>query len=233
MSSNKIFCDNDYTIEHRESIHTTNDTRPVYKTVVDKEKRIKEYWESQEPTVNIGGIEINAEKHIMDETEKNIRAIEKKFSINSVNSNTKKSFNTSFCLFVVIYLFLFGIGTYMNYETIGVNHITKAYYFVIESNDMYSDNVRKRASFFARNLAKKTNETVPSAIYTHELINSKTEYVDGVFKTTLELRTRITINNDESIVNTSYVVTNELKSNRSLGLVKYYWDTKIVERVQK
>jgi hypothetical protein len=98
---------------------------------------------------------------------------------------------------------------------------------------MQSDTLRKRASFFARNLAKKTNETVPSAIYTHELINSKTEYVDGIFKTNLELRTKITINNEESIVNTSYVVTNELKSNRSLGLVKYYWDTKIVERVQK
>ena len=85
MNSNKIFCDNNYTIEYTESMHTTNDTRPVYKTVVEKEKRIKNHWESQAPTVNIGGIEINAEKHIMDETEKNIRAIEKKMSFTYKN----------------------------------------------------------------------------------------------------------------------------------------------------
>ena len=225
MNSNKIFCDNNYTIEYTESVHTANDTRPVYKTVVEKGERIKNHWESQEPTVNISGIEINAEKHIMDETEKNIRAIEKKMSF-----TYKNLFNGIFGIFIAMYIFLYGIGTYMNYETIGFLNITEAYNFVIKSNEMKNDTLRKRASFFARTLAKKTIETIPGAIYTHELVNSKTEYIDGFFRTNLELKTKITINNEEKTIVTSYIIDNELTSTRSFGLIKYSWNTKIINK---
>ena len=225
MNSNKIFCDNNYTIEYTESVHTANDTRPVYKTIVEKEKRIKNHWESQAQTVNIGGIEINAEKHIIDETEKNIRAIEKKMSF-----TYKNLFNGIFGILIAMYIFLYGIGTYINYENIGFLNITETYNFVIESNEIQNDNLRKRASFFARTLAKKTNETIPNAIYTHELVNSKTEYIDSFFRTNIELKTKITINNEEKIIVTSYVINNELTSKRFFGLVKYSWNTKIINK---
>ncbi len=179
----KTFENNDYIIEYKESIKNKNDTRHVYKMIVEPEHPKVYRSKFSAPTVNIDGIEITAENHVMDEEETKIRNFERFFSnpfvltkkSNSIKENpikditssentpsirqkrrtSKKVSNTSLFLTFLFLLIFYAAGTYTNKDETGYINFTKSYYFLVVPSEQNDETIIKMATRSAKSIRKK------------------------------------------------------------------------------
>ena len=253
----KTFENNDYIIEYKESVKDKNDTRHVYKMIVEPEYPKVYRSKYFTPTINIDGIEITAENHIMDEEEKKIRNLGRFFSnpfaltkkSNSIKENpikditssentpsirqkrrtSKKVSNTSLFLTFLFLLIFYAAGTYTNKDETGYINFAKSYYFLVVPSERNDETIIKMATHSAKVFAKKNNETVKDSNYEHIVYPATTIYKNEKFITNVKVFTAI--KKEGKTVSTKeveYVIESKLNPEREFGLVKYHFENAIV-----
>lgn len=247
----KTFENNDYIIEYKESVRDKNDTRHIYRTIVEPE-RIQVYRSKYStPTVNIDGIEITAENHVMDEREKKLRnfkqifhnpfknfnLLKKSNSCKEVDSqinqakrhNSKRTSNMSLVLTFLFLLIFYAAGTYVNKDEAGFINFAKSYYFLVIPSEQNDETIIKMATRSAKIFAKEENESDKNKNYEHIVYPATTVYKNDKFITNVKVFTAIkkegkTISTKE----VEYIIESKLNPKREFGLVKYHFENTVV-----
>jgi hypothetical protein len=247
----KTFENNDYIIEYKESVRNKNDTRHIYRTIVEPEQIQVYRSKYSTPTVNIDGIEITAENHVMDESEKKLRNFKQIFhnpfknfnlpkksnSCKEVNLqvnqtkryNSKKTSNISLALTFLFLFIFYAAGTYVNKDEAGFINFAKSYYFLITPSEINNETIIKMATRSAKIFAKKENESNKNNNYEHIVYPATTIYENDKFITNVKIFTAI--KKEGRTVSTKeieYVIESKLNPEREFGLVKYHFENTVV-----
>jgi len=246
----KTFENNDYIIEYKKSIKDKNDTRHVYKMIVEPEYPKIYRSKFSAPTVNIDGIEITAENHVMDEEEKKIRNLGRFFSnpfknfkfakrttssenITSVKQikrhNSKKMSNMSLTLTFLFLFIFYAAGTYVNKDEAGFINFAKSYYFLIIPSEQNDETIIRMATRSAKIFAKKENESDKNKNYEHIIYPATTVYENDKFITNVKIFTAI--KKEERTISTKeveYIIESKLNPEREFGLIKYHFENTVV-----
>ena len=246
----KTFENNDYIIEYKESIKNKNDTRHVYKMIVEPEYPKVYCSKYSTPTINIDGIEIPVKNHVMDKEEKKIRNFGQFFSNPFKNSkftkrttsseniasvkqtkrhNSKKISNMSLALTFLFLFIFYAAGTYVNKDEAGFINFAKSYYFLVIPSEQNDETIIKMATHSAKVFAKKNNETIKDSNYEHIVYPATTIYKNDKFITNIKVFTAIKKEGKTtSTKEIEYVIESELNPEREFGLVKYHFENTVV-----